>query len=62
MDDKPQNLRVEEGMFRRSAAAECVASNSVRTQRVAVGEGVPRAMTAEEEGKEQMEVFFFGWS
>ena len=55
-------LRVEEGMFRRSAAAECAASDSVRPQRVAVGEGVPRAMTVEEEGKEQMEVSILGWS
>ncbi len=59
-DDRPQNLRVEEGMFRRSTAAECAASNSMRSQRVGVEEGVPRVSAVEEEGEEQMRVSFFG--
>ena len=62
MDMLPQNSRSREGMFRRSAAAECAASNSVGLQRVAVREGVPRVLAVEEEGKEQMEVSFLGRS
>ena len=61
MDMRPQNSRSREGMFRRSAAAQYAAPNSLRPRRVGVEEGVPRVSAVEAEGEEQLRVSFLGW-
>ena len=60
MDMRPQILRSREGMFRRSAAAQYAAPNSLRPRRVGVEEGVPRVSAVEAEGEEQSRVSFSG--
>ena len=51
MDMRPQILRSREGMFRRSAAAQYTAPNSLQPQRVGVDEGVPRVSAGRRKGR-----------